>query len=651
MTLVIGLIVTLLSLAIPVAVIVGIVRLVRRSGQQQDVLEGPRTRQGEPVTVERVVIYVLAFAGLMAVLVALAILAALAFYPFWPDATTILSPEDAKTSVSSSIAALLVGAPVWLSFWAVAQRRANRSAAERETVERRLFLGAVFAVTALVVLFGVSGTVTAVFMLLAGAGSRTAQLRDLMAAATRTLVYSVAWWYYARIWWREHDRRVLDWTHDLAVYVVAGISATLLLVGLTDAGREIVNEVQSTTGTTLFDQPTLELWHTWSTEVGEILAGGAMVAAALRYDFLRGRARILRVIWLYTMLLWIVPVTIITAAIMVAETLRRLFGYVEADASNTWAFLADALPLAVVGGCFWIALWLLVRREAHLEGAPEHAGIIRYPRRVAIGVLDVIGLGMASFGLVAGLWVAIDALLTTHDAVAGGGWWWEVTSWSLAVGGLGAVIWLPSWAVLQRAAGRSPAYEGTRWERRWLLTGATLAATLVVIGFTVALLYQILRGILGPTDANTLSDALRFLTAAVVAAAVALYHGLLLRREMPSRAAPSRTVTVQISALITPDAAPTLQELRRWSGCAVAIAGYVTAAEVEPAVPPAELAARLAVLGAGNAPSSALLLLRADGGRVIPYAHDAPPWPYRNGEATVTKGTPASAEAVSAEAT
>ena len=161
---------------------------------------------------------------------------------------------------------------------------------------------------------------------------------------------------------------------------------------------------------------------------------------------------------------------------------------------------------------------------------------------------------------------------------------------------------------------------------------------LIVIGFTVAVLYQILRGILGATDANTLSDGLRFLSAAGVAAAIAAYHGLILRREARFRAAIPRAVQVHVLALLTPGAEHTLEELRQRSGRSIELGGYVVPEDIQPVLHLPELEEGLMRLGTESCTGRAILLLRADGGQIIPYSQEAPSQPVREKRAIVVAG-------------
>src|SRR5690242_4111564 len=115
--------------------------LVRRSRRSAPGVTN-RSEASVPGTAERIFTYGLSFAGLMAVAFALSSLLGLALIPVIPGAAELISAADAKVRVSYSLAALIVGAPLWLGLWRHAQRRTNQNPAERDTTERRLYFGA-----------------------------------------------------------------------------------------------------------------------------------------------------------------------------------------------------------------------------------------------------------------------------------------------------------------------------------------------------------------------------------------------------------------------------------------------------------------------------------------------------------------------------
>jgi hypothetical protein len=613
-------------LALPAGIIALSVTFVRRSqraahGEGAAAAEpGSALPGGQlPVEWDRLLLYILAFAGLMTVLVAVSGLLALGVGLILQNVTdlgTLISTADAKTKVASNFAALIVGASVWLACWQATDRRVMRAPAERDALERRLFLAATFAGTSIVALFALQATLHAL-LTLPGSVDRTASARDAVTSGAQFLVYGVAWLLYARLGWRERGPRATDLLHDLAVYALAGFALIFLSIGLGDAVHHLVMAVQGTPENVSPADSTSVTWSTWGGIASWSLAGGLVWTAIWGYDVRRNGVRALRVVYLYLVLAVAAPTAAITAGDTLFEVLRRAFGY--EGGPNNWGFLADSLPPLLVAGAIWAYHWIIVRRQAALlDGSAAMSKGISWPRRLAIAVLSFGGLAATVTGSVAIVWVGIDAILTTH--AHGADWWRDSLSAGLAVALVGSATWLPAWILLQRAAAASPERERAAWERRGLLAAVVLVGSLAVIGFGAATLYQILRGILQTTDATTLSDGLKYGSTATIAAAVAAYHFSVLRRERHQRTpVPSSTEhAVRVQVLIAPGGEESLAELRQGSGRCMQVVGYLAADVAEPAADLATLQGRLATLGSGGL-DGALLLLGAHGGVLYPY--------------------------------
>ncbi len=174
----------LVELALLVAVGGGVWAWVRsrRSGRLGD-RDEPRDRGGLVVT-GQVVLYIVAFAGLLAVLYAasglLAILLALAL----PQGATLIAAADIRGRASFSLAALIVGLPLWLGIWTIMRRRLLHAPEEHDAGERRLFLAAAWATAAVVALFA-SQTLLQVILTLPGPAAARPALLDGFAAAAR----------------------------------------------------------------------------------------------------------------------------------------------------------------------------------------------------------------------------------------------------------------------------------------------------------------------------------------------------------------------------------------------------------------------------------------------------------------------------------
>jgi hypothetical protein len=132
-------------------------------------------------------------------------------------------------------------------------------------------------------------------------------------------------------------------------------------------------------------------------------------------------------------------------------------------------------------------------------------------------------------GALALLWLGLDALL--NHGLQGPDWWRERLSGGLAVV-VGGAAWLGAWAVLQRAASASPLVERTAKARRLLLGTIVLVNALPAVGFAIALLWLLLRALLGEPPSDALNSALKYLCSAAILLALAITHAVLLRADL-----------------------------------------------------------------------------------------------------------------------
>jgi hypothetical protein len=468
----------------------------------------------------RILTYSIALVGLFATLSAATLLlnlllTALLLPRGLPQGSGVLRQE-----LSLYLATLMVGLPLWLVAAIAAHRRARRTVVERDARARRLFLAVVFAVTSVVALFEARSLIHAV-LAVPGAPGLAPDWQGAIDAAAPLVVFGAAWLYHARTGWAERGPRAADRAHDLAVYVLAGFALAFLVYGLVQAVQRIVDALVGSGWPGLGDGMAWRDVATWA------LVGGAVWGAVWHYDQRRGGRRRLRVCYLYLVLWLAVPVTLWGGADGLYEALRRLFGY-RAEP----AFLRDVVPALVVGGAVWVYHWYMVRTQAALaDVAPLPPGSIAWPRRPAVALLTLLGLAIAVLGTISLVWLGLDALLSHGHQ--GSDWWRERLSGGLAAVVVGGAAWLGAWAVLQRAASASPMVERTAKARRLLLGAIVLVNALPSVGFAIALLWVLLRVLLGERlDPDALSNALKYLSTTAILLAVAVTHAVLLRMDL-----------------------------------------------------------------------------------------------------------------------
>lgn len=529
-----------------------------------------------------VIVYAVSFVGLMAFLYAVAGLLSLLLAETVFRAQHVLSASDARQQASYLLAALIVSTPLWLGFWRLEARRIARSPSERQAPERRVYLALAFAVTSVVALFALH-TVLRVVLSIPTSHDSNSLLRDGVEAGVRLLVYGGAWAAYARLAFRERAGSERDPARDLALAILSAFSLAFLVIGCVDGIGALVNEILGARQTVIIGGAPQSLGALWAGIAAWLIAGGAVWAAVSWYDGSYPGVRSFRVAYLFVVLAVSVPVTLLSSSDLLYEVLRRALGY---HTLNNWGFLHDVLPPLLVGGVVWAYHWLALRRQTAIESLP---GRVPFPSRPYLAALSFAGLAMTATAAVSLLWLILDSALRAHSTLSGSQAWHDRLSFGLAVILIGAVVWIGPWAILQRASG--DAVERAATARRWLLGAVVLIATLIGIGFAIALIWLVLRTLLGgPHDVATADDMLRYLSATIVAVALIAYHGLILRGDLRVRR--GRPERLQIAALVGPGGETTLRELSRLLGRRVDVAGYLTESADE-GVDAAALASRI----------------------------------------------------------
>jgi hypothetical protein len=229
--------------------------------------------------------------------------------------------------------------------------------------------------------------------------------------------------------------------------------------------------------------------------------------------------------------------------------------------------LARAMVASILSAVPWaIAWWLHVRwvRAESLEvDNPARAATVD---RLDFGVVGLIGLGFGAVGVSWLLGLLLDAALGGNRTI-GDGWRLELAQylpWSV----LGFVAWAWNWAKLQRRHAADAAGEAGSTVRRTYLLVVVASAVVSSLGSLALVLYRLFGELLGATlSGNAVSELSTPIGALLVAAAVAIYHGVALRRDMALRAGaelePASAERVAEEPGMAPAPAATASELRR----------------------------------------------------------------------------------------
>ena len=492
-------------------------------------------------TVRRLYFYGVAFASLVMLAAGLAGLGgvavdALSSAASWEDGAV----RGLRPAVTQNAAYVLVGLPVWLLHWRLAERSVRRDAAERVAALRRLYLYGVLLTFALRWAFSAHD-------LLEAAGR--ALLRADFGAEPRDLLRPVRWLVVAGALWAYHHRSVVV---DRLLAGESGAGATLrrwyvygpalgglllLLNGATGALRVTWEAVGETVG---------GLAVRWGTPavagaIASLLTGLVLWLShwsgwAVRSDAAvegQDRRSVLLPVYLFITLGVSIGFALTAAARILYFALARLLGVAEPGGVGGPLLLALAGPgsMLIVYGLSWqyhrrsLAAQLIAQPEL-----PPQAGV----RRLYVYLVTLIALGLLATGIGGLLWTLADAVTNASRSINRPDWWREQVSLYATLIAVGLPVWLLHWGpVSAPGARRWTAAEPSSLARRLYLYLALLLGVLALLGSGAVAARQVLDLLLGETATGSVATNLaRALAVAVVSGLVVFYHQRVLRADL-----------------------------------------------------------------------------------------------------------------------
>ena len=454
-----------------------------------------------------------------------------------------------------SVAAALVGVglPVWGIHWFFVERglqaRNPHADAERGSVARAFYLSVVLGV---LLAFGATAGLSLLlelFRIMLGARAPEFTTADPANALAVLLVTGAAWTYHAGI--RRRDMRAgplaeaAAWMPRLYLYGASLIGLGILLLTL---GNLLTFAVDAALGAppdvgepgfrasqlaahlaAIVVWGAVWLGHWWY--AGRLVADSGWRGASERPANLR-LAYFIAVIGISAFaVIWYVS-RAASAALVPVLGASGAFGE-NLDGTD----LVQAALGALIAALPWAIAWWLhvrwVRAESVQADNGDRAATVD---RLDFSMVGLVGLGFGAVGFAWVLGLLIDGLLG-GNRVSGEGWRVEMAQ-TLPWAALGFVAWAWNWARLQgRHAADPPEEAGSGIRRSYLLL--IIAATVIAsLGSLAVVLYRIFGGLLGVASSQSaVSDLSGPVGALLVAAAVAIYHGVALRRDMALRAA------------------------------------------------------------------------------------------------------------------
>ncbi|MDA1215981.1 MAG: DUF5671 domain-containing protein [Chloroflexi bacterium] len=601
MNILFGLIVPVVSLAVLVAIIVGVVSLSRRAGEEADSDPGIGT-------LKRVYYYVLGFVALGFASSGVTLLVKGLLDVIFGE--RVISGGEAQLALA--LALTLVGTPIWLYVLSLAQRSLREHPVETGTFGRKFYVYLVLGVSAAV---GASGLVLLLRGVLGAADFNAGQI-------ALPLVMGGVWYFHWRIETLEgQPSEMARLWRRLYIYLTAAYGLGLLGAGVAlFTANLLTTAYDALAGTLLLSPGSDDLWSSGVRGgVAMALVGGIWwwwhwhrVAGVdgqseprqvylYLYAVLGGAATVVvsLSILLYGLLQWAVDAPGVLAA------------------STHFRFLPDVIAGLAVGGAIWGYHSAVIHQEA---GAL--AGGLLAARRVYRYLVAALGLGTLATGLVLLFGVVVGVLVPeAGDSLVGSDWWKQPLDLGLTLALVGVPIWGRYWWAAQREASAHSDEERTAQSRRVFIYGVFGIAVLITLGDLSALLFVILRDLLeGELALSALQQGKWFIGALLMAGAISVYYWLIVREdreaagEQPAEAMarPRRkSVTVAVSAdgVVRQIEAKLGYSVRWWRTLDDAGSQAIPEADIE----------SLADQVNETAGDNVLMVIDATGARVLPY--------------------------------
>jgi hypothetical protein len=507
-------------------------------------------------TIRRTYAYLLAFAGLTILALAVANLAQL-LIDLVLQAPLASTDRYVRDTVSLSGAAALVGLPAWLLHWLWIQRSARSDPSERTSVLRGLYLQVILAGAALAIGLAAHEVLRSSFDALLGGNRATGfgPAADLVVRPLPFVLVGLLVWFGH---WRVGalDRRLAGesgGTATLRRWYVYG-AALIGLLSMLDGAREllerlwanIVARAAAPAGAGFADPAATTLVGLGVWLVHWVALPARLPEGSRRED---GNS-LLRSVYLFVALAVGVTGTLLGASQLLYYIVARLLGVERPGGVGGDLLQAAASPVstAVVYGSAWAYQRHALGRQAALYAeAPRQAGI----RRLYTYVISLLALSVVGFGAAGLLWTLGDVLFS--PGAASGDYWRE----RVALFATLTIVGLPVWLLYWRPSAPTVA-EAHSLARRVYVYLSLIVAALTLIGSVAGALYRLIGLALGETfSSEVATDLAHALGVACVAAVVGAYHWRILRGDArqaqsvaPAAIATGRTqLVVEIQAI------------------------------------------------------------------------------------------------------
>lgn len=471
-------------------------------------------------TPRRIYFYSVSFAALMMAASGASVILSTALDSLFRDG----GAGDFADTMAMGLALVAVGVPVWLFHWRFVRRAAARTAAERRSVFRSLYLyttlGAAFT------MLGVSAFGAAEFALFAG--------RFDGFAWAAIPVWGAVWAYHWRVASAESGasaetlaiRRMYLYLASATALAALGIGAWHL------AGAVLLDIYRAAFGAPLWAESRGVLGDETRSALAAALVGAAGWIAHWRMFARDDRRSVLR--WAHLLIAALgggFGAALIGFGFALHAALQWAAGAVaDGSLSDHFASLPESLSAVAVGA----AIWMYHKRRAWDEALESIAAARRIAR---IFALAATAMGIVAIGL--GLAALAETFLTALAELAGADMAYyygpdlrDSLAYILTMLAIGCPVWWTSWRLAQSLASDDPPAERTAAARKVYTLGVLCLGLLALLGGGSAALYALLSDLLEANlSAETLLDLALPMSAVLPPAVILPYHWIIYRQD------------------------------------------------------------------------------------------------------------------------
>lgn len=566
--------------------------------------------------VRRLYLFIVAFLALnVAALGALNLLSTL-LRPLLEPSAILEETGFVRDQIAFGISQIVVALPIWLVHWLAAQRAAAREPEDARSLLRVLYLYLVLATAALIGLFQGVFLLRGLFAYPAGLAS-AATLRAIIHALGWLGIYGVIWAYHRPIALRldltPSGRTLWRWQ----VYILSAFGLAMFAWGIYWLVNAELDYLLTQGQALLMGSPRSAL-ATYLVSYGpQALVGGAWWLFFWRRAAERDTTSRLREVYIFLSLAVALAATLVGSSWILYQGLRFLLGYRAPEGIVQARFLADAVPLLILGGLGW------VYHHAVIEAAaPGEQSMATTPGRVYFYLVAAAGLILLAIGLSNILSTLLEFAFQVFQEIGGqADWWRDQLSLALVMAVVGLPVWLVHWRLMQYMAA-AHADERQTLPRRVFVYGVLLIGVLAVLVFLGLALNDLLRLILGePVSRRMLSSIFNALGNAAIAGAIVAYHWQIARTDMAlAGSSEPRPVRKRVMVLLEPQQRPFVPDLEAALGGPVEVLEQVggDGAPAVLALSPEMLQSLAASVQ--QAPSDRVLVLfRSGGAEIYPF--------------------------------